>query len=416
MDDFLQALFPQAPSYLTGLLGEEQALAAQKQAQQQGLLGLGLGLLQASAPAPVRPSLGAGLAQGLASGQQAYQNVFQQRVQEQQLMQQLAEQQRQRQAQQAMQTLLPVAVRGGQLSDEALSLAAGVMKPEDFAKVTTSIKTLQEVREGPKPEYREVGGALYEIARGQPPKLVVDAKGVLTGDYANIALGLFGTANVAALPADAFQRIQAEKLAQDQAKAIQVNLPAEREKKLFGEVDVERVKEFSSAAAASREIANVSESINSLLTGKGGGNIVQIGTNLQRMLGVSSPTVTADDLAKSLAIRAATQVRAPSSGSTSNIEFTAYLQAVPTLSTSQEGRALMAEFSRAKATRDAKLADYARKLAREDKYSEEAMMAYDESLGPVMTESMRGKFSTLTAKPSGAAPATPGVRDFTTGR
>lgn len=220
MDDFLQALFPQAPSYLTGLLGEEQALAAQKQAQQQGLLGLGLGLLQAAAPAPVRPSLGAGLAQGLASGQQAYQNVFQQRVQEQQLMQQLAEQQRQRQAQQAMQTLLPVAVRGGQLSDEALSLAAGVMKPEDFAKVTTSIKTLQEVREGPKPEYREVGGALYEIARGQPPKLVVDAKGVLTGDYANIALGLFGTANVAALPADAFQRIQAEKLAQDQAKAM----------------------------------------------------------------------------------------------------------------------------------------------------------------------------------------------------
>lgn len=416
MDDFLQALFPQAPSYLTGLLGEEQALAAQKQAQQQGLLGLGLGLLQAAAPAPVRPSFGAGLAQGLASGQQAYQNVFQQRVQEQQLMQQLAEQQRQRQAQQAMQTLLPVAVRGGQLSDEALSLAAGVMKPEDFAKLTTSIKTLQEVREGPKPEYREVGGALYEIARGQPPKLVVDAKGVLTGDYANIALGLFGTANVAALPADAFQRIQAEKLAQDQAKAIQVNLPAEREKKLFGEVDVERVKEFSSAAAASREIANVSESINSLLTGKGGGNIVQIGTNLQRMLGVSSPTVTADDLAKSLAIRAATQVRAPGSGSTSNIEFTAYLQAVPTLSTSQEGRALMAEFSRARATRDAKLADYARKLAREDKYSEEAMMAYDESLGPVMTESMRGKFSTLTAKPSGTAPATPGVRDFTTGR
>lgn len=416
MDDFLQALFPQAPSYLTGLLGEEQALAAQKQAQQQGLLGLGLGLLQAAAPAPVRPSLGAGLAQGLASGQQAYQNVFQQRVQEQQLMQQLAEQQRQRQAQQAMQTLLPVAVRGGQLSDEALSLAAGVMKPEDFAKLTTSIKTLQEVREGPKPEYREVGGALYEIARGQPPKLVVDAKGALTGDYANIALGLFGTANVAALPADAFQRIQAEKLAQDQAKAIQVNLPAEREKKLFGEVDVERVKEFSSAAAASREIANVSDSINSLLAGKGGGNIVQIGTNLQRMLGVSSPTVTADDLAKSLAIRAATQVRAPGSGSTSNIEFTAYLQAVPTLSTSQEGRALMAEFSRARATRDAKLADYARKLAREDKYSEEAMMAYDESLGPVMTESMRGKFSTLTAKPSGTAPAAPGVRDFTTGR
>jgi hypothetical protein len=217
MDDFLQALFPQAPSYLTGLLGEEQALAAQKQAQQQGLLGLGLGLLQAAAPAPVRPSFGAGLAQGIASGQQAYQNVFQQRVQEQQLMQQLAEQQRQRQAQQAMQTLLPVAVRGGQLSDEALSLAAGVMKPEDFAKLTTSIKTLQEVREGPKPEYREVGGALYEIARGQPPKLVVNAQGNMTGDFANVALGLFGTSNVNELPPGAFQQIQSEIIRQKEA-------------------------------------------------------------------------------------------------------------------------------------------------------------------------------------------------------
>jgi hypothetical protein len=107
MDDFLQALFPQAPSYLTGLLGEEQALAAQKQAQQQGLLGLGLGLLQAAAPAPVRPSLGAGLAQGLASGQQAYQNVFQQRVQEQMVAQQFAEMQKKRQQQEMMQRIVP---------------------------------------------------------------------------------------------------------------------------------------------------------------------------------------------------------------------------------------------------------------------------------------------------------------------
>ena len=105
--EFLQNLFPQAPSYLSGLLGEEQALAAQRQAQQQGLLGLGLGLLQAAAPAPVRPSLGAGLAQGLAAGQQAYQNVFQQRVQEQMMAQQIADMQKKRQQQETMQRLFP---------------------------------------------------------------------------------------------------------------------------------------------------------------------------------------------------------------------------------------------------------------------------------------------------------------------
>lgn len=105
--EFLQNLFPQAPSYLTGLLGQEQALAAQQQAQQQGLLGLGLGLLQAAAPAPVRPSIGAGLAQGLAAGQQAYQNVFQQRVQEQMMAQQIAEMQKKRQQQEMMQRIVP---------------------------------------------------------------------------------------------------------------------------------------------------------------------------------------------------------------------------------------------------------------------------------------------------------------------
>lgn len=217
MADFLQSLFPAAPSYLAGLLGEEQARAAQQQAQQSGLLGLGLGLLQAAAPAPVRPSLGAGLAQGLATGQQAYQNVFQQRVQEADIARKLQEQQRQQQAQAAMQRLLPIAVQGGELSNEALAMAAGVMKPEDFAKLTSSIKTLQEVRQGPKPEYKEVQGALYEIVPGQAPKLVVDAKGKLTGDFANIALGLFGTSDVEALPQNAFQQIQNEIIRQREA-------------------------------------------------------------------------------------------------------------------------------------------------------------------------------------------------------
>lgn len=202
-------------------------------------------------------------------------------------------------------------------------------------------------------------------------------------------------------------------IAKERAKAVQVNLPAERDKKLFAEVDLEAVKGFSNAAQASREIAQTSETVSRLLEGAGGGKIVDVGTNLQRMLGLSSPTVTADDLARSLAIRAATQVRAPGSGGTSNIEFTAYLQAVPTLSTSKEGRALMAEFSRARATRDAKLSDYARKLAREDRYSEEAMAQFDESLGPVMTESMMNKLKGLTT----VAPSSttqPGTVDFRT--
>jgi hypothetical protein len=103
----LSNFFPAAPSYLPGLLGEEQARLAQQQAQQQGLLGAALGLMQAGAPSRTPISTGQALAQGLAAGQQAYGNVLQQRTQEALISQQLAEQQRKLQQQQAMRQLFP---------------------------------------------------------------------------------------------------------------------------------------------------------------------------------------------------------------------------------------------------------------------------------------------------------------------
>jgi hypothetical protein len=114
MDEILAQLFPQAPSYFPGLLGQEQANLLQQQAQRQGLLGIGMGLLQAAAPSTTRPSLGAGIAQGLATGQQMAQNVYVQRLQEQQIAQQLAEQQRALQEQQAARAILPQIMRQGQ--------------------------------------------------------------------------------------------------------------------------------------------------------------------------------------------------------------------------------------------------------------------------------------------------------------
>jgi hypothetical protein len=107
MDEILAQLFPQAPSYFPGLLGQEQANLLQQQAQRQGLLGIGMGLLQAAAPSTTRPSLGAGIAQGLATGQQMAQNVYMQRLQEQQIAQKLAEQQRLLQQQETMRKLFP---------------------------------------------------------------------------------------------------------------------------------------------------------------------------------------------------------------------------------------------------------------------------------------------------------------------
>ena len=114
MDEFLAQLFPQAPSYFPGLLGQEQANLLQQQARQQGLLGLGMGLLQAAAPSTVRPSLAGGVAQGLAAGQQMAQGVYTRRLQEQQIAQQLAEQQRTLQEQEAARRLMPQILTPGQ--------------------------------------------------------------------------------------------------------------------------------------------------------------------------------------------------------------------------------------------------------------------------------------------------------------
>jgi len=444
MDEILAQLFPQAPSYFPGLLGQEQANLLQQQAQRQGLLGIGMGLLQAAAPSTTRPSLGAGIAQGLATGQQMAQNVYAQRLQEQQIAQKLAEQQRQLQQRETMRRLFPQvfqqtvergAVAGEEgpiptaqprVSIDPQKLSMLAMASDNPLDALSNIgKTVQQLR--------QAGLTTGAIGETDPftPFLASDNENIrnMAANYSrsfrtgaldepaiNRAVEVMSKmletagkpsslrADYEYAMADRRKRGQPETpfeqwaIQQAQAKAIQVNLPAQREEMLFAKVDLQRVQDFSNAAASSREFAQATEAINRLLEGKGGGQAVKVGTDIQRFLGIQSDTVTADDLARSLATRAATTVRAPGSGETSNLEFNAYLQAVPTLQNSQEGRSLMAAYSRARAQRDAKLADFARGLARKDQFSEESIAAFDESLGPVMSTELQRKFMALTRR------------------
>jgi hypothetical protein len=181
MDEILAQLFPQAPSYFPGLLGQEQANLLQQQAQRQGLLGIGMGLLQAAAPSTTRSSLGAGIAQGLSAGQQMAQNVYAQRLQEQQIAQKLAEQQRTLQQQAQMRQLFPqifqtVTERGAlageegpvplesqriSISPEKLSMMAAI-SPDPLASLASISKILPELRKG---------GVLGGMAMGADPFL-----------------------------------------------------------------------------------------------------------------------------------------------------------------------------------------------------------------------------------------------------
>ena len=76
-------LFPGQPSYMAGLLGEDEALKAKQQAQTAGLLNMGLGMIAASAPSTQRQGLLQPIATGIMAGQQAYQGAYDRQLQDQ---------------------------------------------------------------------------------------------------------------------------------------------------------------------------------------------------------------------------------------------------------------------------------------------------------------------------------------------
>lgn len=204
---------------------------------------------------------------------------------------------------------------------------------------------------------------------------------------------------------EAFLKIEGAKRPLSQT-SVEVKNEAQRLQGLFKEVDLPIVQGFTTSAQSAREFAQTSNTINNLLKGKGGGALVQIGTDVARTLGVNPGQVSVADLAQSLVTQAAPRMRPPGSGSTSDLEFKSYMASIPSLASSEQGRELMAKYSTAFAERSAKLADYARALAREDKLSFEAIQKYDESLGPVLKEDFY-KFA-----PTGVG----GTVDFRTGR
>jgi hypothetical protein len=96
--NFLGGLFGQMPSYIGGLLSPEEQDKLKQEAQNQGVLNLGLSLLAGSGRSPVRRTTGELVAQGLQAGQQAYRGATQQAIQDKMLGLQFAEIARKQQA------------------------------------------------------------------------------------------------------------------------------------------------------------------------------------------------------------------------------------------------------------------------------------------------------------------------------
>jgi len=113
MNELFAQLFGQSPSYANALFGEDEAARLRQQAQQQGLLNVGLSLLAGAGPSPQRRGVGQLLAQGVAAGQQAYQGAYDKAMRDRMIQEQLAERQQARAEQQAAQALLPQILRPG---------------------------------------------------------------------------------------------------------------------------------------------------------------------------------------------------------------------------------------------------------------------------------------------------------------
>ena len=212
------------------------------------------------------------------------------------------------------------------------------------------------------------------------------------------------------LPAGVYQRNlgtqEIKPVSKESLVSVSVGQQGQRDTLAMKELYVPRAQEFSAAAASARTLARDSRVIADLLRGKGGGTTVKLTSDFANTLGFETDTVRANDLANSLAIRGATQLRPPGSGSTSDTEFRAFVSAFPSLANSEGGRDLMAKYAEAFATRSAKLADHARKLIREDKYTEEEIARFDTSLGSILGQDFySGARVRAPAAPAAAAAA-----------
>jgi len=144
----LSNLFPQAPSYISGLLGEDEADRLRRQAQQTGLLNIGLSLLAGAGPQPQRTGIGQLLAQGVMAGQQASRNAYEQavkdKIMQQQLQEMAAKQQRQAQIREIFPQVFTETVIPGQeiktyqsMTPQQIESAVG--KPDFVAPSVTTV-------------------------------------------------------------------------------------------------------------------------------------------------------------------------------------------------------------------------------------------------------------------------------------
>ena len=109
-------------------------------------------------------------------------------------------------------------------------------------------------------------------------------------------------------------------------------------------------------------------------------------------------------------VQTAVKVRPPGSGATSNIEFEAYINAVPSLANSESGRALMADANNRFAERAEKIADFSRGLYKKNEFNLTAVQEYDAKLGAVLPKDFYEKVNKVPKSKDLGIPSARGVK------
>jgi hypothetical protein len=401
MDELLASILGAAPDY-SSMLSPEQQQQMGKQANQQALLGSLVALLGASGPQRYPVGTGQALAGALGAGMGAYQGSFDTTLKQILTAQQLGENKRklERQAafEKAMQgatTNVPQPIPMATTPGSQLDLLSRPEFGGDMAAAETVGALRANLPTTPRIDFDKFVQAI--AASGVDPieaaKLMQPKETKLTG-----SVGEFSEAKRLGLIPETMSFTEFKTMGKGPLVTVS---PGDTE---LEKLDAKQVSAISDRVNSARAAANTANSIDTLLKGKGGSEVVKIGANLAQTLGIQSETASANALAQALQVNAATQVRAAGSGSTSDLEFKSFLSVFPSLGNSEQGRKLMAQGLQAFADRDAAIERKARELLKAKTYSAGALAEFDASLGPVLDPKKFGDLSQFapssgTAKP-----------------
>ena len=400
----LSTLFGQQPDY-SAFISPEETQRMRSNASQQALLNSAIALLARSGTQRSPVSTQEALAGALAAGSEGYNQSFDRTLKQMVTGMQLAEYKKKQDAQKRYQELLktaetpqqiPMATgQGSQLEMLSRPEFGGDMAvPETVAALRANLpKTIDPTLANT--------AALQYLAQTDPAKYAE-----LTTKQAKLPTKIdeFITAKQMKLIPETMSYQQFEEIGK---KPLVQVMPTEKN---LAEIDKGVVENLTNQAVSARQFATSATQINELLKGKGGGAAVKLTTDIAKNLGFNTETVTANDLAKSLVVQTAVKVRPPGSGATSNIEFEAYINAVPSLANSESGRALMADANRRFAERAEKIADFSRNLYKRNEFNLTAVQEYDAKLGAVLPKDFYDQVNKIPKTKDLGIPSARGVK------